>query len=37
MNSMILHESFFGGLGDESEPGTALNDALVRNFGYWPN
>jgi Fe-Mn family superoxide dismutase len=24
MNSMILHELFFDGLGDETEPGTAL-------------
>ena len=32
-NSMILHEVFFDGLGDESEPGTSLNDALTRDFG----
>src|SRR5438270_11878392 len=33
MNSMILHELFFNGLGDQSEPGSALRNALVRNFG----
>jgi hypothetical protein len=33
MNSMILHELFFDGLGDQSEPDTALRDALARNFG----
>ncbi len=33
MNSMILHELFFGGLGDQSEPGSALQDALARDFG----
>ena len=33
MNSMILHELFFDGLGDESEPGTILRDALARDFG----
>jgi Fe-Mn family superoxide dismutase len=27
MNSMILHELFFDGLGDQSEPGVALCDA----------
>ena len=32
-NSMILHEIFFDGLGDESEPGSALKDALARDFG----
>ena len=32
-NSMILHEIFFDGLGDESEPGSALTDALARDFG----
>ena len=32
-NSMILHEVFFDGLGDESEPGASLNDALTRDFG----
>src|SRR5215207_6874771 len=29
MNSMILHELFFDGLGEESEPGPALRDALA--------
>jgi Fe-Mn family superoxide dismutase len=33
MNSMILHELFFDGLGDQSEPGVALCDALARDFG----
>jgi Fe-Mn family superoxide dismutase len=33
MNSMILHEVFFDGLGEQSEPGGALKDALVRDFG----
>src|SRR5262245_52004859 len=33
MNSMILHEVFFDGLGDESEPGGALKEALTRDFG----
>jgi Fe-Mn family superoxide dismutase len=32
-NSMILHEVFFEGLGDESEPGTILKEALARDFG----
>ncbi len=32
-NSMILHELFFAGLGDESKPGTALADAIARDFG----
>jgi superoxide dismutase, Fe-Mn family len=33
MNSMILHELFFGGLGDQSEPSAALRDAIARDFG----
>jgi superoxide dismutase, Fe-Mn family len=33
MNSMILHELFFGGLGEPSEPGTVLKQALARDFG----
>ena len=33
MNSMILHELFFDGLGEENEPGADLRDALVRDFG----
>jgi Fe-Mn family superoxide dismutase len=33
MNSMILHELFFDGLGNQSEPGPALRDALTRDFG----
>jgi Fe-Mn family superoxide dismutase len=32
-NSMILHELFFDGLGDHSEPGPALKDAIARDFG----
>ena len=33
MNSMVLHELFFDGLGDESEPQSALREALARDFG----
>jgi Fe-Mn family superoxide dismutase len=33
MNSMILHELFFDGLGDPSEPTVDLADALARDFG----
>src|ERR1043165_3743841 len=33
MNSMILHEVFFDGLGAQSAPGAALKDALARDFG----
>jgi superoxide dismutase, Fe-Mn family len=33
MNSMILHELFFDGLGEQSVPGTALQEALIRDFG----
>jgi Fe-Mn family superoxide dismutase len=32
-NSMILHELFFDGLGDQSEPGSHLRDKLIRDFG----
>ena len=32
-NSMILHELFFDGLGDESAPGKELSSALARDFG----
>ena len=32
-NSMILHELFFDGLGDESAPGKDLTTALARDFG----
>jgi Fe-Mn family superoxide dismutase len=32
-NSMILHEVYFAGLGDESQPGEALSEALARDFG----
>jgi len=33
MNSMVLHELFFDGLGDESEPGPVASGALARDFG----
>ena len=33
MNSMALHEVFFDGLGDQSEPSGPLRDAIVRDFG----
>ena len=33
MNSMVLHELFFDGLGEESEPPPILRDALARDFG----
>jgi Fe-Mn family superoxide dismutase len=33
MNSMILHELFFDGLGEAGEPGPALRAALTRDFG----
>src|SRR5262247_2300581 len=33
MNSMILHELFFDGLGDQAEPSAALREALSRDFG----
>src|SRR5215472_10887870 len=33
MNSMILHELFFDGLGDPSEPKGDLRNAIVRDFG----
>jgi superoxide dismutase, Fe-Mn family len=33
MNSMCLHELFFDGLGDQSEPGPVLRDALTADFG----
>src|SRR3954469_4856250 len=33
MNSMTLHELFFDGLGDQSEPAAPLLDALNRDFG----
>jgi superoxide dismutase, Fe-Mn family len=32
-NSMILHELFFDGLGDQSAPGKELSSALARDFG----
>jgi Fe-Mn family superoxide dismutase len=32
-NSMILHEAYFAGLGEESQPGAALSEALARDFG----
>ena len=33
MNSMILHELYFDGLGEESEPGAELREALARDCG----
>jgi Fe-Mn family superoxide dismutase len=33
MNSMILHELFFNGLCEQSEPGPPLREALARDFG----
>jgi hypothetical protein len=33
MNSMILHEIFFDGLGEQSEPGPVLQSMLARDFG----
>src|SRR2546426_450507 len=33
MNSMILHELFFDGLGEQSEPGPVLQKILTRDFG----
>ena len=33
MNSMILHELFFDGLGDHSVPSATLRDALAQDFG----
>jgi Fe-Mn family superoxide dismutase len=32
-NSMILHEVFFAGLGEESGPDAVLQEALARDFG----
>ena len=32
-NSMILHEVFFGGLGEPNAPGAELLNAIVRDFG----
>src|SRR5262249_44762689 len=32
-NSMVLHELFFDGLGEPSEPGAPLREALARDFG----
>jgi superoxide dismutase, Fe-Mn family len=32
MNSMILHELFFDGLGEQSGPGAALVEALAHDF-----
>lgn len=33
MNSMVLHELFFDGLGEESEPSGELRSAIDRDFG----
>jgi Fe-Mn family superoxide dismutase len=32
-NSMILHELYFAGLGEASQPGAALSEAIARDFG----
>jgi superoxide dismutase, Fe-Mn family len=32
-NSMVLHELFFDGLGDQSAPGKVLEAAMTRDFG----
>ncbi|MBN9051021.1 MAG: Fe-Mn family superoxide dismutase [Rhizobiales bacterium] len=32
-NSMILHELFFDGLGDQSKPGAQLHEAIASDFG----
>ncbi len=32
-NSMILHEFYFAGLGDQNQPGATLSDAITRDFG----
>ena len=32
MNSMILHELFFDGLGEQSQPGRAVHQAIVSSF-----
>jgi len=37
MNSMILHELFFAGLGDPGEPNPTLREALTRDFGSLPH
>ena len=34
-NSMILHELFFDGLGEPSEPAQALRTTIERDFGSW--
>ena len=33
MNSMVLHELFFDGLGEQGTPDAPLREALVRDFG----
>ncbi|OJU30557.1 MAG: superoxide dismutase [Nitrobacter sp. 62-13] len=33
MNSKILHENFFDALGDDGKPGTAMRQAITRDFG----
>jgi Fe-Mn family superoxide dismutase len=32
-NSMVLHELFFDGLGDQSEPDPAVREAITKDFG----
>jgi superoxide dismutase, Fe-Mn family len=33
LNSMILHEFYFAGLGEQNQPGSVLTDAIARDFG----
>jgi Fe-Mn family superoxide dismutase len=33
MNSMLLHECYFAGLGEPNVPGAALSEAIERDFG----
>jgi Fe-Mn family superoxide dismutase len=33
MNSMLLHEVYFAGIGDPNQPGKALAEAIARDFG----
>jgi superoxide dismutase, Fe-Mn family len=32
-NSMILHEFYFTGPGEQNQPGSALTDAIMHDFG----
>lgn len=35
MNSMVLHELFFDGLGDQNEPGPVLREGIVGSYERW--